>query len=110
MVRSGVYALRAMLDRNRPPALSTLRGTTRKAWELTHAGRYTELTDLLRGLVPDLEIAARAVAEDQRTEVFELMATTYQACSAALAKLGAPEAAWIAADRAMAAACRARNP
>ena len=110
LVLSGAYALRAMLDGRRSPALSTLRTKARKAWELTHAGRYTELTELLRGLVPDLETAARAVAEDQRTEVFELMASTYQACSAALAELGEPEAAWIAADRAMAAAERAGNP
>ena len=38
------------------------------------------------------------------------MAATYQACSAALDKLGEPEAAWIAADRAMTAAERAGNP
>jgi hypothetical protein len=110
LVLSGAYALRAMLDARRSPPLSTLRTKARKAWELTHAGRYTELTELLRGLVPDLETAARAVAEDQRAEVFELMASTYQACSAALAELGEPEAAWIAADRAMAAAERAGNP
>ena len=110
LVLSGAHALHAMLDGRRAPAVSTLRTKTRKAWELTHAGRYAELTDLLGSLVPDLETAARTVPEDQRAEVFELLATTYQACSAALAKIGEPDAAWIAADRAMAAAERAGNP
>ena len=110
LVLSGAHVLRAMLGSRRAPAISTLRTKARKAWELTHAGHYTELTDLLRGLVPDLETAARAAPEDQQAEIFELMATAYQACSAALAELGEPEAAWIAADRAMAAAERAGNP
>jgi transcriptional regulator with XRE-family HTH domain len=110
LVLSGAHALRAMLDGHRPPAIGTLRTRSRMAWGLTHAGRYTELTELLHGLVPDLETAARTAPESQQAEVFELMATTYQACSAALDKLSEPEAAWIAADRAMAAAERAGNP
>ena len=109
LVLSGAYALRAMLNGRRQPAMSTLRTKSRRAWDLTHAGRYTDLTDLLRGLVPDLETAARTAPESQRAEVYELMAATYQTCSAALAKLGEPEAAWIAADRAMAAGERAAN-
>jgi transcriptional regulator with XRE-family HTH domain len=110
LVLSGAYALRALLDGRRAPALSTLRTRTRNAWDLTHAGRYTDLTELLRSLVPDLETATRTLPDSHRSEASELMAATYQACSAALDKLGEPEAAWIAADRAMAAAERAGNP
>jgi len=110
LVLSGAHALRAMVGGRRAPALSTLRSKSRKAWDLTHAGRYTDLTELLRALVPDLETAVRTLPEAQQSEVCELMASTYQACSAALAKLGEPEAAWIAADRALAAAERTGNP
>ena len=110
LVLSGVHSLRAMLNGRHSPAVSTLRTKARRAWELTHAGRYTDLTDLLDSLLPDLETAVRALPEAQRPEALELMAETYHACSAALAKLGEPEAAWIAADRAMAAAERAGNP
>lgn len=110
LVLSGVHSLKAMLNGHQSPSLDDLTGRTAKAWELTHAGRYADLTDLLRALVPDLETAARALPDDQHRAVFEQMAAAYQACSAALDKLGEPEAAWIAADRAMAAAERAGNP
>ena len=110
MALSGVHSLRAMMNGRHPVALSTLRRKARTAWDLTHASRFTDLADLLTSLVPDLETAVRALPEIQRAEAFELMASTYQACSAALDKLGEPEAAWIAADRAMAAAEQAGNP
>lgn len=110
LVLSGVHALRAMLNGHRSPTMEDLPARTGKAWELTHAGRYADLTDLLNDLIPDLETAARALPEGERPYVFELMAAAYQACSAALAKLAEPEAAWIAADRAMSAAERAGKP
>jgi tetratricopeptide (TPR) repeat protein len=111
LVLSGVYSLHALLNgRHRPAGMTRLRAMTSQAWELTHASRYAELADLLRGLIPDLETAVRALPEDQRAAAAELLATTYQACSAALAKVGEPEAAWIAADRAMASAERTGTP
>ena len=110
LVLSGAHALRAMLDARGAADPGTLRAAVDHAWELTHAGRYAELSDLLGGLIPDLESAARAQPEPQRPAAFELLAAAYQACSAALAKLGEPEAAWIAADRAMSAAERGGPP
>jgi hypothetical protein len=61
LVLSGVHSLRAILNGHHSPALSTLRTRASKAWDLTHAGRYSDLTDLLGSLVPDLETAARAL-------------------------------------------------
>jgi len=110
LVLSGAHSLRAMLNGHNSPALGALRARSGRAWELAHASRYADLTDLLRALIPDLETAARALPAADRPKVFELMAAAYQACSAALDKLGEPEAAWIAADRAMSAADRAGNP
>ncbi len=110
LVLSGAYSLSAMLQDRRPAAITRLRGRARDGWRLVHAAMYADLADLLGSLVPDLESAARQLPEARQAEAFELLATTYQACSAALAKLGEPEAAWIAADRAMDAAERAGNP
>ncbi len=56
-----------------------------------------------------LEAAVRSSPPSQRPDAYELSAVAYQACSAALIKLGEPMAAWIAADRAMTAAERAGN-
>ena len=110
LVLSGVWSLRAMLGAHTAPPPAELRAQVNRAWSLTHASRYADLAELLRGLVPALESGVRAVLDDQRAELFELLAAAYQACSAALGKLGQPEAAWIAADRGMTAADRAGNP
>lgn len=110
LVLSGVWSLRAMLNGHEVPSLDSMRAKVDRAWSLTHEAQYDDLADLLRDLVPELESGARAVEGDERAAMFELLASAYQACSAALAELDEPEAAWIAADRGMAAAERAGNP
>src|SRR5262249_55545928 len=91
LVLSGAHALRAMLNGRRLPALGTLRSQAREAWDLTHAGRYTDLTGLLRGLIPDLETAARTVRQSQRAEVCQLLAATYQGCAPPPRTRGRPD-------------------
>jgi transcriptional regulator with XRE-family HTH domain len=110
IVLAGAHALRAMLGDQRKLDAAALREQVGRAWQLTHAGSYTELTELLRKLIPQLETSARAVPPAESAGLFELLSTAYQACSAALAKLDDPDAAWIAAERSMAAAERAGDP
>jgi hypothetical protein len=93
VVLAGVHSLRAMLGERPAPPADWLRASTDRACTL----------------LPGLETAVRATAPADSGDLYELMAVAYQACAAALARLGETEAAWVAADRAMAAAERAGN-
>jgi hypothetical protein len=109
VVLAGAHSLRAMLGPAPPPSFAWLRVRTEWACELSRTGRYAELAEVLADLLPGLESAVRADPESRHPEVYELLAVAYQSCSAALARMNEPDAAWIAADRAMAAAERAGN-
>ena len=86
------------------------RAIAAEVWALTGARRYRELAELLGDLVPELEVAVRAAADHQLAGLYELMAVGYQACAAALAKLGEHDGALTAADRALTAAHQAGDP
>ena len=96
-----------MLGQPEPPDTAALEADVTRAWELTHEGRYAELAELLEQLVPELEGATCSAPQGEKADLFRLTARTYQTCSAALANMGEPEVAWIAADRAVVAAARA---
>jgi transcriptional regulator with XRE-family HTH domain len=74
-----------------------------KAWVLVHASTFEELGPLLAALIPDLEARSRRSEDDNRVEVFSLLADAYQVAAAMLVKVGDVGAGWIAADRAISA-------
>ena len=110
LVLSAAHSLKAILGQHEAPDVPALRAQVERAWALTHEGNYADLAELLTDLVPALESATRSAPEAERSELFRLLARMYHTCSAALANMGEPEAAWIAVDRAVVAAERAEDP
>ncbi|WP_328388919.1 helix-turn-helix domain-containing protein [Nocardia sp. NBC_00416] len=102
------HALRAMVSGAGPePDFARFARDAESAWTLTRQGRYAELLDLLESLLPAL--VAAAVHADSGA-AGELLAVTYQAYAIALTDLQQFDAAWVAADRAMADAQHAADP
>jgi transcriptional regulator with XRE-family HTH domain len=94
-----------------PPCdLESLRQRTLHVWERIHASAYREMGPEIGTLIRELENASRTAAKTQRPELFSLLAQTYQAAAAMLVKVGDRGAGWVAADRAIAAAERSRDP
>jgi transcriptional regulator with XRE-family HTH domain len=89
------------IDDTDVPSLDSLRSDHAAVWPMVHGSLYGELAPLLSRLITGLELSTRrAATEVDADEARRLLADTYQATSAALAKLGDADAAWIAADRA----------
>ncbi|WP_101254155.1 helix-turn-helix domain-containing protein [Streptomyces barkulensis] len=107
---SGSHRLSAVLGQPEHPDMPALRTDVERAWTLTHEGRYAELSDLLERLVPHLESAARSGTGEDPAEPLRLLASMYGAYGAALANMGEPDVAWVAVDRAIAAAERTGDP
>ncbi len=110
LLLSGHPALESLLATNATPPerpLSALRATVERAWSLAHSDRFAELSASLTELVPMLESAVRRGDGRERPEVYGLLARTYQAVAAAFTRQNEADAAWVAADRAIAAAERA---
>ncbi|MEU6476296.1 helix-turn-helix transcriptional regulator [Streptomyces sp. NPDC047017] len=113
LLLSTPHALKALLGEEQEGAaadMPALRTEVERVWDLAHRGAYADLTELLEALVPRLESAARTATEADRADAFRVLAVMYQAFGAALANMAEPEAAWVAIDRAVAAAERAGDP
>jgi len=94
-----------------PPCdLESLQGRSAHIWERIHASAYREMGPTIAALIIELEQASRTAAKTQRPQLLPLLAHTYQAAAAMLVKVGDRGAGWVAADRAIAAAERGRDP
>jgi transcriptional regulator with XRE-family HTH domain len=80
------------------------------AWTLAHDSRFAALNDCLTGLLTRLEHATRNVEGDGVNQLHALRSRAYQAASAAFARQDEPDAAWVAADRAITAAEQSGEP
>ena len=106
LVLTGHPAARAIispqsLEVTTMPSVDSLRSDHAAVWPMVHASRYSELAPLLARLITNLEIMTRQAPDGgTAVEARSLLADTYQAAAAALAKIGDGDAAWIAADRA----------
>jgi transcriptional regulator with XRE-family HTH domain len=89
-----------------------LERTVDHVWHLAHASQFADLSKTLTVLIPRLEQAARATdrTDDERRRLHALCARAYQAAAAAFARQDEPDAAWVAADRAITAAELAGDP
>lgn len=76
---------------------------------MTHASQSAEVCRRLSELLPKLEEGARRATGKSAARWFEALSWAYQAASSVLAVLGDADACWVAADRAMTAAERARS-
>ncbi|MEU1754377.1 helix-turn-helix domain-containing protein [Micromonospora matsumotoense] len=110
---TGVDAVLAALARYhveppaRPPDVAELRSRLAHAEQSYRHARYPELLVLLPGLVDAVRVA-RAVRPGRATDC--LLARGYGLVALVLLKVDRPEAAWLAADRAVAAAQVTRDP
>lgn len=109
LVLCGEHPRRAALSGRPVPCAAVLRAQTDQAWTLTGDRRYDDLAGLLAVLLPDLDAALLTAPGQERAGLYELLAASYQACSAALAKIGQHDSAKTAASRALTAAQHAGN-
>jgi transcriptional regulator with XRE-family HTH domain len=92
------------------PDLSKLEAEAQRAWQLTHAARYEDLSNLLPSLIADGEEATRRLSGGDQQAAFRVLAEVYQATAAAMSKLRDLETAWVAGDRSVTAAERGSDP
>lgn len=107
---TGYPAMSSLLDGEDSAgrSIAELRQEVERLWSLAHASAFTEVGEALTALIPELE--ARVRREDATPDEHQILTQVYQVAAAALERQDEPDAAWVAADRAIGAAERSGRP
>lgn len=82
------------------PSLSAVRCGVEQLWEARQSSHY----EYLGFLLPRVLVASQATARDRGPNASALLAMAYQGVTGAMAKIGKPDLAWIAAEHGIVAA------
>ncbi|MCH7230962.1 helix-turn-helix domain-containing protein [Glycomyces sp. L485] len=93
-----------------PTPIPELRGAVAYAWLAFEKGHYPVVARSLIQLLRDTPVAEENPIGGTKADAAELMTQVYQIASTVLRKLGEPQLAWLAADRAISAAQRGNDP
>ncbi|QPP10852.1 helix-turn-helix transcriptional regulator [Streptomyces bathyalis] len=110
---TGHPALASLFGEHTPGEQTSLRDFRQEVdqvWELVHESSYAALSDRISTLLPKLEAAVRHAPAADLGELHELRARAYQVAAASFVRQDEPDAAWVAADRALQAAEQAGKP
>jgi transcriptional regulator with XRE-family HTH domain len=107
MAYDGLESVIAGAEAHRPPDIQRLVLAVSRVNRTYQAARYEEAGRMLPALIRGVETAARTCPSRDELAVSTVRSQIYQATAMVLNRVGEPELAWTAADRAMAAAERA---
>jgi transcriptional regulator with XRE-family HTH domain len=105
--RFGRFLEAAPID---PIPIPKLSGAVSYAWLAYEKGHYPVVARSLIELLREAPIAEENPVDGTKAQAAELMTQVYQIASTVLRKLGEPQMAWLAADRAISAAQRGGDP
>jgi transcriptional regulator with XRE-family HTH domain len=109
-ITTSTLGLDDFADSDTAPALDQLTAATQTAWGIWQKGDYSILGRLLPGLIVEARAATQDTTNEDQLVAWSLLATAYELAAGVTIMLGHEDLAWLAAERAIAAAEHCGDP
>lgn len=103
-------ALAELAEPNDQPDLAAFSDSAATAWKVWQSGAYSMLGATLPTLIADAKHAARDLSGGDQAVAYGHLASAYEAAAGVAIMLGHEDLAWLAAERAIAAADESGDP